>query len=253
MPTFIHGKDTRVWLDQYEVSDFFQSVDTTGDIDAVETTVFGQDDKQFIVGLPSGQVSLSGYFEDTTDIDASASSQTLDTFLASTLGSSSTYVLSTMHGSWAAGTKGRIFQGRVSGYTNNAAVSDVVSVNLDMMSDGTATRSAWILNNPDTAVTATSYTGTTVTTGLTTTGGAVGTLQIMSNTWSGNVALKIQTNISSTWTDLITFDTVSAGTEGAWFKASSAGATVDSQLRVIGTLTGSGSLSFITALARLAE
>ena len=71
MPTFVHGKGTGVLLDQYNLSEYFNSADVAQTIDVAETTSFTASSKSYIVGLQDATLSLSGlYSQDAGGSDA---------------------------------------------------------------------------------------------------------------------------------------------------------------------------------------
>ena len=67
MPTFIHGKDTAVYIDEFDLSSYFTSADTSINNSIAETTAYGATDSAFIMGMRSGTLSLSGMWAGDTD------------------------------------------------------------------------------------------------------------------------------------------------------------------------------------------
>ena len=62
-----HGKGTEVLLDEFDLSSYFNSVDTSRSTDTAETTAFGSSSKSYIVGLRDATISVSGIWDATVD------------------------------------------------------------------------------------------------------------------------------------------------------------------------------------------
>lgn len=63
---FFHGKATRVYLNGYNLSSFFDSVGFEMNADTVETTCFNLDDKEYIMGNKTAVISAEGFFDGST-------------------------------------------------------------------------------------------------------------------------------------------------------------------------------------------
>ena len=71
MPTFTHGKDAVVLLDNTNLSTTLTDVSFSLTSDVAETSTFSSSSKSFIAGLKDGTVTASGYFESSSpDADA---------------------------------------------------------------------------------------------------------------------------------------------------------------------------------------
>ena len=62
MPTFRHGKNVRVFVDEFDFSSYFNDVTASTTVETAETSTFGSSAKEYISGLKDGTVSLSGMF-----------------------------------------------------------------------------------------------------------------------------------------------------------------------------------------------
>ena len=80
MPTFAHGKNVNVFLNEFDFSTYFNSVSASTSVDTAETSAFGTSAKSYIVGHRDGTISLSGMFEATALVGT-------DVFFATALGS----------------------------------------------------------------------------------------------------------------------------------------------------------------------
>ena len=67
MPTFLHGKGSKVLIDEFDLSAYFNSLDVAQTIETAETTGFGATAKSYIPGLQDATLSLSGMFSQETD------------------------------------------------------------------------------------------------------------------------------------------------------------------------------------------
>lgn len=66
---FIHGKNTEVWLNAVDISEYFNSVEFTADTDTAETTTFKKDWKTHIAGITGATFELGGLYDPTmTDV-----------------------------------------------------------------------------------------------------------------------------------------------------------------------------------------
>ncbi len=71
MPTFSHGKDAVVLLDNTNLSTTLSDVSVSLTSDVAETSTFSTSSKTYIAGLKDGTATASGYFETSSpDSDA---------------------------------------------------------------------------------------------------------------------------------------------------------------------------------------
>lgn len=69
---FKHGKTAALSVAAALISDFTDTTSLSRDRDTAETTTFGKNDKTFIAGLMSGQVSFSGSYDPTASTGPAA-------------------------------------------------------------------------------------------------------------------------------------------------------------------------------------
>ena len=67
MPTFIHGKNTAVYIDEFDLTSYFTDVSITQENEVAETTAFGDTNKSYLLGLRAGTLSMSGMWSADTD------------------------------------------------------------------------------------------------------------------------------------------------------------------------------------------
>ena len=126
---FVHGKDTRVLIGQYDLTGFFNQASASFNRQTVDTTVFGQDDETSMAGLGSGSVSLGGLWDNTA---VSGSDVLLDAAMDGTQS-----VLSVSpQGISAVGQRGALLNVRQTGYAWRAPTDDAVRLNASREGDG---------------------------------------------------------------------------------------------------------------------
>ena len=67
MPTFVHGKGTKVYVDEFSMSPWINSAEMTMSTDTAEVTSFDSTSRAYIKGLSDGTISLSGMWSADTD------------------------------------------------------------------------------------------------------------------------------------------------------------------------------------------
>ena len=242
MPTFRHGKNVNVFLDEFDFSTYFNSVSASTSIDTAETSAFGTSAKTYVVGHRDGTVSLGGMFEGT------ASTGT-DEFFDDALGNATkTQVIIAPEGH-SNGAGAIMLKADDTSYEVSSAISDIVQVSAEFQSTD-AVEHGKILSSGS-AVTATGN-GTAVDNGASTANGGAGYLSVPVNTRNGNITVKIQHSAdNSTFADLVTFTVVTSTTKTSERVEVAAGTTVNRYLRVNYTVAGStGSATPVVAFTR---
>ena len=239
---FVHGKNTRLWIDGYELSKYFQEYTMSAKAGVAETTVFGVGAKTYIGGLREGTLSGKGFF-------GAASSDVVDAELSNALGNPGNMAITLVPSgltSTAAGTRCVVAYAAETEYSVMAPVSGVVSTTMAAQADS-GLKTGVILYNPDTAA---------ITTTATTNGTKVDDVAGTDTAFTAAAAQTITTVISTA--GLITTATITAGTaqSGIIMVQTSAGqaafyytswtTTTFFGLTQIGTLAG---VSTITATA----
>jgi hypothetical protein len=253
MPTFIHGKDTKVYVDEFDLSGYVTSADFAMTNDTSEITAFGASAKAFLVGLQDGTLSLSGLW--SADTDGS------DEELQAILGSATTPIVTVGIGGAGVGNAALLVKAHETAYTSSVPVADVVTFNADFQAstDGT------------TNVTSALRTGKQLLTGLSSNildfpmtlagvdnaassaNGGIGIIHVPTNTMSGGTTTyKIQHDTASNFAsaaDLITFTAVAAST--ATSQLSAVSGTINRYVRC--TATSAASSGNITAMVSFAR
>jgi hypothetical protein len=126
MPTFVHGWQTKLLLDAYDVSPFFSSGGFAGAVDAPDASTFGSQDKAYIAGLVDATQSLEGFWSGGT-ADADAIMQGL-------FGGTAKSILSMFNYGTGAGQQGWSMRGDQTRYEVQTSNSDAVKVTAEVQS-----------------------------------------------------------------------------------------------------------------------
>jgi len=239
MPTFAHGKNVSIFINQYDFSAYFNDVSASSMVETAEVSAFGSSAKEYIVGLTDGTVSLSGMFDGSTT--------GTDTVFSSVLGSTTKQNVIVAPSGHSNGATAIVLEADDTSYEVSGAVADVVQTSAEFQSsDGV--EHGKILSSGS-AITATGS-GTSVDNTASSANGGVGFVSVPTNTRNGNITVKVQQSAdNSTFTDLITFTVVSSTTKT--FQRVEVTGTVARYLRVNYTVAGStGSATPVVAFAR---
>ena len=239
MPTFAHGKNVNVFINEYDFSTYFNDVSATSTVETSEVSAFGSSAKEYIVGLLDGTVSLSGMFDGTAT--------GTDVVFSAVLGSTTKQNVIVAPSGHSNGATAIVLEADDTSYEVSGAVADVVQTSAEFQSsDGV--EHGKILSSGS-AITATGS-GTSVDNAASSANGGVGFVSVPTNTRNGNITVKVQQSAdNSTFTDLITF-TVVTSTQKTFQRVEVTG-TVARYLRVNYTVAGStGSATPVVAFAR---
>jgi hypothetical protein len=242
MPTFRHGKNVNVFLDQYDFSTYFNDVTASTSVDTAETSAFGTSAKTYVVGHRDGTVSLSGMFESTESVGT-------DQYFATALGSATKIKLIVAPEGNSNGAGAIMLVADDTSYEVSSAIADIVQASAEFQSTD-AVEHGKILSSGST-VSATGN-GTGVDNGASTANGGAGFLSVPVNTRNGNITVKIQHSAdNSTFADLVTFAVVSSTAKTSERVEVASGTTVNRYLRVNYTVAGStGSATPVVAFTR---
>jgi len=242
MPTFRHGKNVNIFIDEFDFSTYFNDVSASTSVDTAETSAFGTSAKTYVVGHRDGTVSLSGMFESTTSVGT-------DQFFANALSSATKIKLIVAPEGHSNGAGAIMLQADDTSYEISSAIADIVQASAEFQSTD-AVEHGKILSSGST-VTATGN-GTSVDNGASTANGGAGFLSVPVNTRNGNITVKIQHSAdNSTFADLITFTVVSSTSKTSQRVEVASGTTINRYLRVSYTVAGStGSATPVVAFTR---
>ena len=242
MPTFRHGKNVNVFLDEYDFSTYFNNVSASTTIDTAETSAFGTSAKTYVLGHRDGTVSLSGMFE------ATASTGT-DQYFASALGSATKIKLIVAPEGHSNGAGAILLQADDTSYEVSSAIADIVQASAEFQSTDAVEHG--VILSSGSAVSATGN-GTGVDNTTSSLNGGAGFLSVPVNTRNGTIVVKIQHSAdNSTFADLATFTTVTSTQKTSERVEVASGTTINRYLRVQYTVAGStGSATPVVAFTR---
>ena len=249
MPTFIHGKNTAVYIDEFDLTSYFTDTSIALDNDVSETTAFGDTNKSFILGTRGGTLSMSGMW--AADTDGS------DEELQALLGNSTTPIITVREGAAAIGSRAVIAQANETSYAITNPIADVVTVSADFectpnqVSNLTFALAGGVQLTAGASIAHGSLGNlSSVDNGASSANGGAGTLHVPTNTVNGNTTIKIQHSANdASWADLISFTVVGSSAKTSEIKAVSG--TVNRYLRASASTAGSsGSITFMVAFAR---
>jgi hypothetical protein len=249
MPTFIHGKNTGVYIDEFDLTSYFTDSSFQIDNDTAETTAYGDTNKSYLVGLRGGSLSLNGMWSQTTDGS--------DEELQALLGSTTEPLITVREGSAAIGGRAVIAQANETNYSITSPLSDVATISADFECTTTGVTNLTFALAGGVQLTAGASIAhgslgalSSVDNAASSANGGAATLHVPTNTVNGNTTIKVQHSANdSTWADLITFTVVGASTKTSEIKAVTG--TVNRYLRASASTAGSsGSITFMVAAAR---
>jgi hypothetical protein len=250
MPTFVHGKGTYVFVNEYDLSQYFNSVDTAKTLDTAETTGFGSSAKSYIKGLADGTISLSGMWS----ADAGGS----DVVLSSLIGAATTPLITVAKSYGTIGNRCELAKAHSTNYATSNPVGDVVSITVDFNASTDATTdltygiaSGVMLTAGGSIAFGSLGNLTSVDNAASSANGATAILHVTANSiGGGDTTFKVQHSANnSTWADLFTFTNVGAGTLTSEQKAGSG--TINRYVRATASTAGSsGSITFHISFAR---
>ena len=254
MPTFVHGKSTDVYLDEFVMTPYFNSADVTLTNETAEVTSFADTSKAYILGLADGTLSMNGMW--TADTDGS------DEELHANLGSATTPNITIAEAGGTIGNRATIARCDETNYTISNPVADVSTITADFQ----GTSNAGTLGTMTYGVTS----GFQLTTGSSidynalgaltgvdgtaaSTAGGAALLHVPTNSVGGGATtIKVQHDSASDFSsaaDLISFTAVGAATKTSEMVVCSG--TVNRYIRATATTAGSsGSITFMVTFAR---
>lgn len=251
MPSFIHGKGSKVLFNGYDLSSYFNNVDAAFSIETAESTAFGDTAKNYIVGLQDGTLSLSGMFDNSLVANR-------ENLLQEALGSSTTPLITVALNAGTIGNSSVQAKAHETNYAISSPIGDIVTVAADFnaSTDATANVKEGILMGVMLTSGASQAFGAlgplaSVNNIALSANGAVANLHVTANSITGGVTtIKVQSSANnSTWADLITFTNVPASTIVSQQVAVSG--SVPQYLRASASTAGTaGSITYNLSIAR---
>lgn len=236
----VHGKDASIWLGAFDVSTYFNSVNSTAEKDEVDVTGFQATSKSFLVGYKGGSVDLDGFFYGGAD--------EIDDQLEGYFSADNAVVCTVMVADDALGNPARVLSVKERAYNIGANVNDAAKVTASLRADDGPFRGL-VLHAQGAETTTGNETGVDWGAGSTTSAGFAATLHIFAI--SGGITFEPVLKDSA---DNVTYATF---TGSAFTAATAVGAeyiegttAVRRYTRLDWTITGTGSVTFGVALAK---
>lgn len=235
MPTFNHGKNAVVLLDNTNLSTTLTDASVSLTADVAETSTFTASSKTYVAGLKDGTVTLSGYFESSSpDADAE--------FLAQLGSSGSAFSIAPI--GYTRGNPTQFGNVIETSYDRSADIGSVVAVAVAFQFDGDAYNGKSLLT--PTAITSSSN-QTGVDYGAAGTNGGAGVLHCTVKSGSPTLDVKIQTSADNvSYSDYITFSQATNTTSELKTSASNPARYA----RAVLTFGGSGSITAAISFAQ---
>lgn len=262
MPQFAAGKGQKLLFNNVDMSGILTGITVTASVDALDTTVFGNNDRTKRAGLRDGTVSYEGLFDGTALSTAStATTGALDAKFATALAASTSPIVTYGPQGDTLGYRARLFRHETVEYVAGSPVADIVKVSAAGNMSTRADYGVWL--HALAARTSTSSTFTSVDSGYDagTTGGAVAHLHVTADSTLTSVVVKVQHSSgesasTASWADLITFASFDESTGTSTSSHQRAAVTTSPVKRrtrvIISTFTGgtAKSATFAVAFAR---
>lgn len=236
--SFVHGKKTRLFLHDANLSGYLNSASSSGERDTHDTTVFADDDRNYLGGLGDGTVSLSGLFDGDTD----AVHDLLSPHMTSDDPRAFTYAPAGL----AVGNKAFLAYLLQGTYEVPSEVAGLVQLNVEGQASGGVAYGTMLtgLQQETSSGSASGHDG-----GASSSNGLIAHLHVVAASGTTpTLDVKVQESPDgSTWADLVTFDQVS-DVDG---QRKTTSGSVDRHLRVTWTVGGTDpDFTFVVAVAR---
>jgi hypothetical protein len=178
---FIAGKNSGVLFGAFDLTSYFNNFSFSRDMNAISTTMFGDDNESFIEGISTANLDISGLFDGTTDA--------VDEELTNAFATTSATPLTVFQNGTTAGEPCVVLNSKIQNYTIDSSVSEAVGVSSTFTGDNFGRGlSLYALTN--TSATATT---TAVDFGSSTTFGGQAFLHCTADS-SANIAVKLQSS-----------------------------------------------------------
>lgn len=255
MPQFRHGKNTRIFVDGYELSRSLKNVTTQQQMDTGETTGFTSTQKSYVAGIPEMSVNADGMFAfDSVTLD------NIDNVLQAVMAVETPIAISVAFDNGVtAGKLVKAGQALETDINVNSSITDIVATTAAFKVTD-AFFSGISLRDPDSvlALTGVASSGvgqdmtafaTHITPSIQMKNGGIAVLHVIANTVNSTTTLKFQhsTLIGGTYVDFATF-TIPANTKAGYTFVVPAGA-LDKFIKYNITATGTGNLQFLAVFA----
>jgi len=132
-PLFLHGKETELVVNEFDITCFVNNIDLTQDIDLPEVTTFCDDTRRYINGLRNATGSIAGFIDD----DAT---EGIDFFLQATFNVPTSSIWSDAPNGFTVGNLVYLFRALINSYNVTQPVDGVQAFTADLQLDGNLSR-----------------------------------------------------------------------------------------------------------------
>lgn len=241
MPTFKHGKGTKILVGWYDLSTSFKEFSASTSIDMAETSAFGNVYKTYIQGLGDATISLTGMWSGGTN--------EVDDVLGTAIGAVGTLPVIVCPDGYGVGKRAIGLGANESSYEITGSIGDVVAVSAEFQSTVNSGGKSGVLLTTGAGVTTTT-TSAAVDNAAATTADGYALLSVPANSRNVTTTIRIEDSAdSSSWATIGTFTVVGTGSVAHEYLAISG--TIRRYTRSVITLaSGTGSITAHVLLAR---
>lgn len=233
-----HGKDTRVYVNGFDLSAYFNDASHEGTCDVAEVATFADSAKEILAGLKSGKLSLAGVYD--------GAAAAVDEFLESVLGAAAESIWTYLPQGDAIGNVAYGVKGVETAYSVKGSITDAVRVNAEVNSNVGEERLTvhHALGSEVASGSSAAQDG-----GAASSNGGVGYLHVPDITGITNLAVVIEDSAdgSTGWATILTFTGITA--DNGKERVAITG-TVRRHTRATWTFTGAGSAQFFVGFGR---
>lgn len=245
--SFISGKNAKLLIKQWDLSEFFQEVVAGAAADELDVTTFGSIYRKFIGGLAEGTMTLTGFF----DTGTGSSDVVLFEALDDTEAFAQTFF---PEGHGTINKPAFVLKAVENRYETGASTGAAVPAAAAMAGSGGARWGRVLSTGAAVTPTATpaNFTGIDNPQDAATSKGASAHLHVLANTYDQSTTIKVQHSADDvTYADLMTFTAVAASTLTSERKEVALGTNINRYLRAqyVGA-AGTGDLEFVVAVSR---
>jgi hypothetical protein len=255
MPTFRHGRGSKVLYGGYDLSNQFREANINSQADTADTTAFGSSVKTYVMGMIGGTAALSGMYSGAAGDE--------DAVLSAAFGQETpTPVTIGFDSGLAIGRRIAAAQVHQSSYQISGSISDMVAVSADLQATGGFMPGVSLLDSATTVNTMATANGTSVdqgATGAPWTANCYANLHVVTNSLvnTGTFTFAVQhSSDDSTFADLLTFTgfTTATGVFAQHVRSSGA-VTINRYIRArwVYAATLTGSFNAHVSFVRLAQ
>lgn len=243
--TALHGKDSVLLSDQYNLATYFKTFGPKHTKKAEESTVFGLTDRTYVPGLQTGTVSGGGLYK------GNSGASDADAVLRAALGDHATGQVMTLGiGGFTIGKRCRLWQSRLTTYDLNQNNDGLVATSFESRANGGLDAGVSLHSHATAETSATN--SASVDQAASSAYGAVAHLHVLTvgGTDTPTLTVKVQHSANNTdWADLITFTAATA--VGSQRSVVAVGVTIDRYVRAISTMSGTDeTFNYAVAFAR---